>query len=262
MGQTSQAGRSPHTYGQAVGNLGPVRARPGGRRESMSPARQHVLDILEDAEGGMTVADVARVTGAHPNTAREHLEALVHSGHLVRAQMPAVGRGRPPMIYRAVPNTREVGPEYRVLAELLVEHLSVVWPDAAERAEHARIAGEAWTAQWDHEDRLKVLEGALFDAAPVSGTVPIEDPDGCITVRLRRCPVLELARRYPDVVCSVHLGLMRGAFLGNEAADRIELEPFAEPGACLVRIPAPSSRPTPSALGEGADPSVLLEGAR
>jgi predicted ArsR family transcriptional regulator len=64
-------------------------------------------------------------------------------------------------------------------------------------------------------------------------------PDARATVvKLRRCPLLAAAHQYPDVVCGVHLGVVRGALreLGADA-DRIEhtaLQPFSEPGACRL----------------------------
>ena len=54
---------------------------------------------------------------------------------------------------------------------------------------------------------------------------------------LKRCPFQELATTYPAVICSVHLGLVRGALaeLGTGVeADRFE--PFAEPGACVAHV--------------------------
>src|SRR5690606_38641987 len=56
-------------------------------------------------------------------------------------------------------------------------------------------------------------------------------------VRLTRCPLLEVARQYPDVVCAVHLGLVRGALREYGAApDHVDLKPFAEPGGCLLHL--------------------------
>ncbi len=221
-------------YGRSVSNLGPARARPAGRRESLSPARQDVLDLVVDAEGGMTVAEVAKATGAHPNTVREHLDALVQCGHLARAQLPAVGRGRPPMIYRAVPGTRPIGPEYRILAQLLIEHLAVHSPEQSVRADHSRSAAEDWFARRAAEEIAAAPTGI-----PVQGTVPPELACGAdgVTLRLERCPVLDLARRYPEVVCSVHLGLLRGSLAGTLDVEKIELRPFAEAGACVLRLP-------------------------
>ena len=57
------------------------------------------------------------------------------------------------------------------------------------------------------------------------------------SVRLTRCPLLEAAHRYPDVVCGVHLGLTEGALeeYGAEPGDA-RLVPFAEPGACRLHL--------------------------
>jgi predicted ArsR family transcriptional regulator len=57
-------------------------------------------------------------------------------------------------------------------------------------------------------------------------------------VRLTRCPLLEAAHRHPDVVCAVHLGIVRGA-LDEQGADPsgTALAPFAEPGACVLVVP-------------------------
>ena len=222
-------------YGDSVTILGPARARPAGRRESLSPARQDVLDLVVDADGGLTVAEVAQATGAHPNTAREHLDALVHSGYLARAQLPAVGRGRPPMIYRALPGARPAGPEYRILADLLIEHLREHAPESEVRAAHSCAVGEGWVRQRRAGTASELYEPPA--TVPDRTATPLRSgPDG-LTLRFERCPVLDLARRHPEVVCSVHLGLLRGVLAGTLDVDAIELRPFAEPGACILRLP-------------------------
>ncbi len=67
------------------------------------------------------------------------------------------------------------------------------------------------------------------------GFAPEQSPDGL--VRLRTCPLLEAARRYSDVVCSVHRGLVLGVFFAHGVADPSpELRPFAEVGACVLQL--------------------------
>ncbi len=65
-----------------------------------------------------------------------------------------------------------------------------------------------------------------------------ESDDPPSVVRLTRCPLLEAAHKYPDVVCGVHLGIVRGA-LAEYGADPegTDLLPFSEPGACLLHLP-------------------------
>ena len=53
---------------------------------------------------------------------------------------------------------------------------------------------------------------------------------------LRRCPFLDVAREHQDVVCSIHLGLMRGALdeLGDVQAR--DLIPWARPDAYVAHL--------------------------
>ena len=54
---------------------------------------------------------------------------------------------------------------------------------------------------------------------------------------LKRCPFGELATTYQTVICSVHLGLIRGALAELGAGvDADSLEPFAEPSACIAHL--------------------------
>jgi len=56
-------------------------------------------------------------------------------------------------------------------------------------------------------------------------------------IGLRHCPFLELARVRSEVVCPVHLGLMREAVAGWDVPVSVEkLTPFAEPGLCVVQL--------------------------
>ncbi|MDP2774020.1 MAG: hypothetical protein Q8O61_10740, partial [Nocardioides sp.] len=70
------------------------------------------------------------------------------------------------------------------------------------------------------------------------GFAPEVATDRPADVRLTRCPLLEAAHRHPDVVCAVHLGIVRGALsaLGADA-EGTRLLPFAEPGACRLVVP-------------------------
>ena len=83
--------------------------------------------------------------------------------------------------------------------------------------------------------------GEMFDRAGFDCDTT-RDADGGYTQRLRRCPVLALAREHPDIVCTSHLGMAQD-ILGNEgvSADRVTLEAFAEPGACLLRVAPPAA---------------------
>lgn len=248
-------------------------------RERLSPARRTVLDMLMQLGGTRTVKELAAALEQHPNTVREHLDVLVDAELVVRSLRRSTGRGRPAALYRATLAAAPAGPEYAVLAEALISYLAVTWTPA-ERTDHALAAGRAWgRALRNHQmigptadgatvagtdDAPPVVvspepaEGAPVDAAREGGldaamaglTQVLDDagfacrtsvaPDGTRATQLRRCPVLDLARRHPDIVCASHLGMVQ-EILGDTGIEpeRIRLVPFARPGACMLYVQPP-----------------------
>lgn len=56
-------------------------------------------------------------------------------------------------------------------------------------------------------------------------------------IRLRACPFRDAARANPEVVCSVHLGLLRGTLTRLGAPPTTtRLLPFVEPELCLAQL--------------------------
>jgi len=56
-------------------------------------------------------------------------------------------------------------------------------------------------------------------------------------IRMRACPFRAVARDHPDVVCSVHLGLLREALRQRgSTAVGLRLEPFVEPELCIAHL--------------------------
>jgi predicted ArsR family transcriptional regulator len=68
------------------------------------------------------------------------------------------------------------------------------------------------------------------------GFRPEPSADGS-EVRLHNCPFHELARDRQEVVCAMHLGLIRGALeqLGT-SEETVRLVPFVTPTLCVVQI--------------------------
>lgn len=236
--------------------LGPRPGHAGARRAPLSGPRAAVLDVVQAAGRPVTVADVAAGLDLHLNTAREHLDALADAGLLVRGRARATGRGRPAWTY--APDPRGTDPqvrEYAGLASALAGHLARTSTNP--RAD-ALAAGEDWGVELVGGVGAGQAAGPVDDAAarPDGTAVAARrrvvallrdlgfDPDtddAATSVALRSCPLLEAARRYPDVVCAVHLGIARGALrvLGSDP-DPAELRPFAEPGACRLLLAATS----------------------
>jgi predicted ArsR family transcriptional regulator len=232
----------------------PTPRRPAG----LSASRAALLDLLETRPAPATVAAMSRATGLHENTVREHLEALLGEGLVERTRAEAHGRGRPAWLYRAVRDTGPVG-EYAGLAAALAAQIQrtsdspradaieagIAWgrqlaaDSAADSAVDSAVDGQGQRhSRSPAEARRRTV--ALLDGL---GFAPQGD-DSAAVFRLTRCPLLEAAYRYPDIVCGVHLGIVRGALeeYGGDA-ERTDLVPFAEPGACLLHLAMPPGAP-------------------
>ena len=227
-------------------NHGPRPVRHDEALPGLSPARARVLEFLQSQAGPVGAEAVATAFGQHVNTVRAHLDALVGDGLALRHRQGTSGRGRPAWYYRANPQQPE--PDARVrehgaLAGALAAHLIRTSPSPADEA---RVAGVEWGRQIARDrgtttavptHRTTSARAAVLDILADLGFSPLESPADA-TVRLRRCPLLDVARRYPEVVCQVHRGLIGGALidLGSDDAG-VDLLPFAEPDACRLVLP-------------------------
>ncbi|MCH6472512.1 helix-turn-helix transcriptional regulator [Sinomonas terrae] len=220
--------------------LGPASAATAPARP-LSTARAAILDRLRSKRSPATVEELARETGQHPNTVREHLEALTLEGLATRSAAAARGRGRPAMLYQAS-EAPEGSAQYAALAAMLAGEIERLAPDpvGAGREAGVRWAQETFgpsagpvSADDARRRVLAELERLGFG---------VEDAGGP-TVRLVTCPLLSAARAHSGVVCAVHAGLVEEALrlLGRDDIPS-RLEPFAEPGACLLTLgdPAPA----------------------
>lgn len=115
------------------------------------------------------------------------------------------------------------------------------------------LAGDEARAGAGNEQRGRsgaVVLGDLFDWL---GFAPrLVDDAAQRHLELDACPFRDLARAYPHIVCTVHLGLLRGALsrLRVPAAEQAGLRPFVEPELCIADVPIPPQRehkrsPTP-----------------
>lgn len=183
-----------------------------------------------------SVAALVADTGLHPHTVREHLDVLVDKGLASRQRATATGRGRPAWLYEARVHGAPESPasEYAGMAAALASVIDRV-SDAPRQDGIA--AGMQWGRQLArgarpaHEARARLVS-LLEDM----GFAPRSDRAGAV-VRLTRCPLLDAARTHPEVVCGMHLGVVRGALAQFGGAPmRTALSAFAEPGACLLEL--------------------------
>ncbi|MEX0868768.1 MAG: helix-turn-helix domain-containing protein [Nitriliruptoraceae bacterium] len=210
-------------------------------RALASPVRVHVVDALR-ATPDQDATQLADRLGLHANTVRTHLRVLEEAGLVVGSAESRSRPGRPRLLYRLTDEaTGESGGSYVFLATVLAGVIDTSTHDARSVAEEA---GRAWGAHVtdapapftrisvdDAVARLRDLLAALGFAPQL---VAAEDR---LQFRLHRCPFVEVAHAHPDVVCAVHLGLMRGALdaLGADV-DAETLEPWAEPDVCVATL--------------------------
>lgn len=218
-------------------------------------SRLDLLDLLRE-DGVATVGALAARTGLHENTVRTHLDRLVAAGAALREPEVRTVRGRPRTVYRAVVDpdgeARDPGPARRLdeaaaragLTRLLLDAYGAAEPDVAGAAEAAggrmlaTLPGAPPSAATPRgQDAQRRTLAAHLDRL---GFDPVPDDDGT-TVRLRRCPFLDLARARPEVVCGVHLGLARAVLDKVGGPVRAErLVPFAGPHHCDLHLSAAS----------------------
>lgn len=207
----------------------------------MSSARSALLETLRAQVEPTTLSALAAAAGLHQNTVRDHLDALLKAGLASRHAAEPTGRGRPAWLYEATDAELETPSEYAGLASALAEAIHRRSPDPAEDA-HA--AGRGWGRELARERDAEPQASAIGARREVVGLLddlgfaPEADARAA-SVRLTRCPLLEAAHKYPDVVCGVHLGLTQGAMAEYGAdPERVRLLPFAEPGACRLHLAA------------------------
>jgi predicted ArsR family transcriptional regulator len=212
-------------------------------RALSDPSRVRILEVLQEAEAPLDARELGARVGLHANTVRSHLRVLAEAGLVSGKREERARPGRPRILYEvaAEPLDARAPAGYRLLAQILASSLAGSERDPSARAEEA---GRVWGA---HLVRKPPPFASISKEETVDEVVRLHEQVGFSPalrraksgqeIVLKRCPFEELATTYQTVICSVHLGLMRGALA--ELGTGVEadwLEPFAEPGACVGHL--------------------------
>jgi predicted ArsR family transcriptional regulator len=161
----------------------------------------------------LTTAEIAETLGLHPNTVRPHLERMRDVG-LVSVEVGGRGEiGRPQHRYSLAEDAPSLGlepPAMPVLARMVLamaDRLGAGTDDARAVGidEGTRRAVPYESAQSTLEALVSDLDRLGFD--PVVSAAG--DPDSAV-VAFAHCPFGDLARQHPELVCSLHHGLVAG----------------------------------------------------
>lgn len=209
---------------------------------ALGESRARVLAALQDAGEPLGAGEVAKRVGLHANTARFHLDALVETGLVARASEEREQPGRPRTLYTARPGSARAGRRsYRLLAEILASYVAAEIPQPEQAA---RQAGHAWGRYLAdrpppfHRIDADAATEQLVDTLSDIGFAPETAGEGeRRQILLHHCPFRETAEQHREVVCSIHLGLMRGLLAELDAPIEAEsLEPFVEPDLCVTHL--------------------------
>ena len=216
-------------------------ARRSTTREHHALADEHrmrIVDELERSPEGLDARELARRLALHPNTIRWHLDVLADAG-LVSSH-PEGKRtrpGRPRVLFTLRADVGAVDREnYRLLAAILAGALAQL-DDAPQRAAAAaRVRGRRLARSLPRNDAASEGDGtgAVVELLAQAG-FPAEAVGD--EIRIHRCPFHDIAEAGPELVCSVHRGLIAGALAGLESTLRLErLDAFIQPQLCVARL--------------------------
>jgi predicted ArsR family transcriptional regulator len=203
-------------------------------------SRFRILEELR-VRGPLDSRELGRRVGLHPNTVRSHVEQLIEAGLVKTATAAPAGRGRPRVLYEADPDSAPAQQGgYRLLAQILASYLaSTDQPQTV-----AEGVGRAWGSYLT--ERPQPFAGVSADEATARlvalfaelGFMPEAVADGAERkVLLHRCPFREVAESNQQVVCAVHLGMLRGALTEMGAPlEATRLDPFVEPALCVAHL--------------------------
>lgn len=212
-------------------------------RALADPTRRDLLRFLDRAGTPQDVRALAAEVDLHPNTVRDHLDLLHRAGLVTRTSENRDKPGRPKVLFEATDRgTRSPGSEgYRFLAEVLAGYMHAHLDNPAAAAEEA---GRAWGRYmvkrpdpFDLPDSNQVLEQIVTALAEMGFAPEEEGHDDGFVIRLHDCPFRDVARSRTDVVCSVHLGMLKG--MAEELGESMkvdDLAPFVEPSVCVASL--------------------------
>lgn len=225
-----------------IGEAAPVEQDLAAHRALADSSRVRILDELRHAEAPLDATQLGARVGLHHNTVRSHLQILSRAGLITAEPETRGGPGRRRIVYRTAP---EAPPEesggFRLLAYILASYLAGSTPDPQGAAVEA---GRAWgryladrPAPFAKTSPQEAME-RITDLFERLGFQPerVDDEDRS-RMLLHRCPFFDLAKTHPEVTCSVHLGLIRGALAEMDAPLEVtDLDPFVKPSLCVARF--------------------------
>lgn len=192
---------------------------------------------LARAASPLSTAEISETLNLHPNTVRPHLERMREVG-LLEVVVDARGEvGRPQHRFSLAEDAPSLGfepPAMPFLAGMLVRLAEQVGAKGADALEVGRDQGRAEAARYR---RAPSCIEALVAELGRQGFDPIVEADECgetAMIGFAHCPFRTLADEHPDLVCSLHRGLVEGFVDAMGDATVADFRSLAQVPSCQV----------------------------
>jgi predicted ArsR family transcriptional regulator len=187
----------------------------------------------------LATADVAETLGLHPNTVRPHLERMRDVGLLDVTTESGGGVGRPQNLYSLSVDAPSLGLEpsaFPMLTRLLLRLAETSGASGQDAADIGREQGRADARRQPEpasclEALVNWLANMGFDPA-VDGS---EDGETAV-VAFAHCPFRDLAEAHPDLVCSLHRGMVEGLVAAVGGGEVEDFHPLVHRRPCQLTL--------------------------
>jgi predicted ArsR family transcriptional regulator len=187
----------------------------------------------------LATADVAETLGLHPNTVRPHLERMRDVGLLDVTTESGGGVGRPQNLYSLSRDAPSLGLEpsaFPMLTRLLLRLAEASGASGEDAADIGREQGRAdATRLVEPASCLEALVSWLSDMGFDPAVDGPEDGETAV-VAFAHCPFRDLAEAHPELVCSLHRGMVEGLVAAVGGGEVEDFHPLVHRQPCQVTL--------------------------
>ena len=189
----------------------------------------------------LSTAEIADVLDLHVNTVRPHLERMREVGLLDVRSEASGGVGRPQHRYSLAADAPALGLEpspFPMLARVLLAAAHDAGLEPGDLVDAGSGQGRVDAAAWaiDPLDPVDPIEVLMVEQARLGFDPEVVDLDDGAVVAFAHCPFRTLAEAHPDLVCSLHRGLVDGLVEALGGAAVVHFHPLVDRTPCQVEL--------------------------
>lgn len=185
----------------------------------------------------LSTAEIADVLELHVNTVRPHLERMREVGLLQVASSSQGEVGRPQHRYYLAPDAPSLGLEpsaLPTLAQILLSAAHAAGLTPEELTDAGRDQGQADGRQWP--PATDALDALVAEQARLGFDPAVMELEAGAVMAFAHCPFRALAEQHPDLVCSLHRGLVEGLVGQVGGVEVTEFHPLVDRAPCQVEL--------------------------